>query len=62
MFYGRKYELSLLEERYKSNRAELIIIYGRRRIGKSETIKQFIRGKKTLYFEAVENAPPNNNR
>lgn len=56
MFYGRKHELKLLEEHYGSGRSELVIIYGRRRIGKSELIKQFTKDKKHLYFEAIDNA------
>jgi len=35
MFFGRKYELSIIKDAIASNRAELGIIYGRRRIGKS---------------------------
>jgi len=42
VFINRKRELSLLEERFNSNRAEFVVIYGRRRIGKSELIDQFI--------------------
>lgn len=57
MFYGRGHELKLLEEHSKSGRAEFAIISGRRRIGKSELIKQFMRGKRALYFEAIEHAP-----
>lgn len=43
VFIGRERELSLLNERSGSNRAEFIVIYGRRRIGKSELIDQFIK-------------------
>ncbi len=56
MFYGRNYEIKLLEEHFRSGRAELAIIYGRRRIGKTEIIKQFTKDKNALYFEAIENA------
>lgn len=38
----RERELALLEDRYRSNRAELVVIYGRRRVGKTELIDQFI--------------------
>jgi len=51
-FVDRTEELSFLEEHYKSNRPEFIIIYGRRRVGKTELIKQFIRGKVAFYFLA----------
>jgi AAA+ ATPase superfamily predicted ATPase len=42
VFIDRERELSLLNKRFGSNRAEFVIIYGRRRIGKSELIDQFI--------------------
>ncbi len=49
-FIDREKELKFLNERYETNRAEMIIIYGRRRVGKTELIKQFIKNKKALYF------------
>lgn len=42
VFLDRERELSLLKNRYRSNRAEFIVIYGRRRVGKTELIDQFI--------------------
>jgi AAA+ ATPase superfamily predicted ATPase len=41
-FIGRKKELEILSERFKSNKAEFLIIYGRRRIGKTELIKTLV--------------------
>lgn len=49
-FIGRKRELRTLEESFQSHESCFIPIYGRRRIGKSELIKQFIKKKKALYF------------
>lgn len=49
-FVDREKELEFLNERYNAKNAEMIIIYGRRRVGKTELIKQFINGKKALYF------------
>ncbi len=49
-FVNRKFELDFLSERWRSNRFEFIVIYGRRRIGKTEIIKQFIRDKPRIYF------------
>ena len=49
-FVDRVKELDALEERYQSNRSEFLIIYGRRRIGKTELIKQFAKDKKHFYF------------
>lgn len=39
-FVDREKEMSFLEQKYSSGSAELIIIYGRRRVGKTELIKQ----------------------
>lgn len=49
-FVNREKELAFLNERYSANNAEMIIIYGRRRVGKTELIKQFINDKKAIYF------------
>ena len=42
MFIGRKAELQFLEERYASREAELIVLYGRRRVGKTELLNEFM--------------------
>ncbi|HYN44661.1 MAG TPA: ATP-binding protein [Candidatus Limnocylindrales bacterium] len=42
MFIGREIELKLLEERINSNKAEFVLIFGRRRIGKTELVKKII--------------------
>jgi hypothetical protein len=54
MFIGRKYELKIIEQAIVSKRAELGIVYGRRRIGKSTLLKQAAPKKSTLYFEALQ--------
>jgi hypothetical protein len=42
-FFDRYNELHLLKERYeKLNSGELLVIYGRRRIGKTELLRQFL--------------------
>lgn len=51
-FVDREDELRLLEETYKQNKSSLIILYGRRRIGKTELVKQFIKEKSHIYFLA----------
>ncbi|MCK4615215.1 MAG: ATP-binding protein, partial [Thermoplasmata archaeon] len=50
-FIGRTAELAFLEERYSSKKAEFIVIYGRRRIGKTELIHRFTSGKPHVYFQ-----------
>ncbi len=50
-FINRDRELNFLQEMYDKS-GGLVIIYGRRRVGKTELIKQFITGKKHLYYLA----------
>ena len=54
MFIGRKKELERLNERYNSGKFECVAIYGRRRVGKTELIKEFIKDKKAIFFTALE--------
>lgn len=55
MFIGRERELDALDKLYKSNQFEFAVIYGRRRVGKTALINQFIDDKKAIYFMGVEN-------
>ena len=48
-FIGRIDELAALEREYKRE-SGFVVIYGRRRVGKTTLIKQFIKDKKALYF------------
>jgi AAA+ ATPase superfamily predicted ATPase len=50
-FINREQELKFLEEKFKNNR-QMIILYGRRRVGKTELIKQFCKNKEYIYFLA----------
>ena len=54
MFIGRKEELRELEERYHSGRFEMGVVYGSRRIGKTTILKEFVKTKPALYFQAKE--------
>lgn len=54
LFVNRIDELEILEERYKSGKAEFIIIYGRRRIGKTALILKFLEDKEGIYLLARE--------
>lgn len=51
-FINRSEELDFLNKRYSSGSPEFIILYGRRRVGKTELIKQFIKDKPSVYFMA----------
>jgi AAA+ ATPase superfamily predicted ATPase len=54
MFVGRGAELAKLNEMHASGKFECAIIYGRRRVGKTTLIKEFIKDKKAIYFVARE--------
>ena len=54
MFIGREKELNELEKRYKTSDFQFVVIYGRRRIGKSFLIKNFIKKHPSIYFVATE--------
>lgn len=54
MFYGRESELKKLNEMYQSDIFEFAVIYGRRRVGKTTLIKEFVKNKKSVYFAARE--------
>jgi len=52
MFVNRERELDLLERSYRSGRAELFVLYGRRRVGKTELLRAFCEGKRHLFYIA----------
>jgi len=52
-FINRKKELEFLENQIKKP-ASFVVIYGRRRVGKSELIKQFIKNKKAIYLLSTQ--------
>jgi len=52
LFVNRQQELQFLEEHYKTKAAELVVIYGRRRVGKTEFTIQFSKNKPHIYFLA----------
>ncbi len=51
-FFNRTDELAALDERLKSRRGEYFVLYGRRRVGKSELLLHFGERCRQLYFEA----------
>lgn len=53
MFYCREEELQSMNRRYEKGRFECIVIYGRRRVGKTALINEFCKEKPTIYFSAL---------
>lgn len=59
-FINRKKEIKFLNDEYLRNGSSLVILYGRRRIGKTELCKAFMKDKNTLYFLATEESETQN--
>ena len=60
MFIGRKKELKILEETYNKPGFQMTVIYGRRRIGKSRLITEFIKGKRASYYVGSQSSLEDN--
>ena len=54
MFIGRADELRFLEEKYCSPGGQLVVLYGRRRVGKTETLRKFCEGKEHVFYTCTE--------
>ncbi len=54
MFIGREKELASLKEFYDKDGIGMTVIYGRRRIGKSTLITEFVKDKKTIFYTATK--------
>lgn len=52
-FIGRRKELEALEQEYQRD-GGFVVLYGRRRVGKTTLIKEFIKDKTAFYFLATE--------
>lgn len=52
--YGRKEEMNHLKELYDSNRFEFLVMYGRRRVGKTTILQEFAENTNSIFFPARE--------
>lgn len=59
-FIDRKKELEFLNKEYQKKESSLVILYGRRRIGKTSLIKEFGKNKDIIYFLATEESEKQN--
>lgn len=59
-FINRNKEREFLAKEYSKNTASFVVIYGRRRIGKTALLKEFIKDKKALFFLATEESENEN--
>ena len=54
VFIDRTDELAMLEREYSRSEASFVVVYGRRRVGKTTLIERFLEGKRGVYFLATE--------
>ncbi len=60
-FIDREREFCILEEQYDSEDASFVVLYGRRRVGKTTLINEFLRRKGNgLYYLATEESAAQN--
>ena len=59
-FVDREEEMQTLHSEYDRQGSSLVILYGRRRVGKTTLITEFIKDKEALYFLASEESEPQN--
>ena len=53
MFYCREKELFELNKRYDNGKFECVVVYGRRRVGKTALLGEFCKEKPTIFFSAL---------
>ena len=61
MFIGRDRELAELDKLYNSDKFELVVIYGRRRVGKTALINYFIDDKNDIEYVFLKGFMKRNN-
>ena len=59
-FVGRDRELKKLNELYQEEEFQFVVIYGRRRVGKTMLINEFLKKKRSAYYMAVEGTSKEN--
>jgi len=52
MFIGRETELQVLREGLESSTSELCVLYGRRRIGKTTLLEEFVKDQPAFFYLA----------
>ena len=59
-FVGRDREIKKLHTLYQDEGFQFVVIYGRRRVGKTMLINEFLKGKRSAYYMAVEGTAKEN--
>ncbi|WP_343241371.1 ATP-binding protein, partial [Methanoculleus sp. UBA389] len=60
LFVNRERELDFLNRKYSENSSQMIVLYGKRRIGKTELIKKFIEDKDGAYILCTNDSTEEN--
>ena len=53
MFVGREHELDVMQRLYDRRGFEMVVLYGRRRIGKTSLIEEFAKDKRAAFGNAA---------
>lgn len=56
-FINREYELNLLNSEWETDGARLVVLYGRRRVGKTRLLLEFVENKEGIFYIAEDVAP-----
>ena len=62
MFVGREREIGTLERLYAQGRFQMVVVYGRRRVGKTTLVNEFARSRRSIMFTAQAQSPFENLR
>ncbi|MBR4100184.1 MAG: ATP-binding protein [Clostridia bacterium] len=54
MFIGREAELKFLQDKFDNENGQLVVLYGRRRVGKTETLREFCKGKQHVFYSCTQ--------
>lgn len=60
MFVGRQRELDALDRLYAKPSFQMLVLYGRRRVGKTTLLEHFAKGKPSVFFTAKEQSSARN--
>jgi AAA+ ATPase superfamily predicted ATPase len=58
LFVGREAELKALATAYAATQGQLVLLYGRRRIGKTYLLQRFSEGRRAIFYQATRQAEP----
>ncbi len=60
LFVNRKEELKILTKALQSDKFELIVVYGRRRVGKTTLISKAVENSSSIFFTGIDGSKQSN--